>query len=143
MWVRPLILNSKWSSGTIMGIEVHGQRSSCAVWRWTGTPNATSAASREEATAQRDAGLQAWFEAEAGRLLLSDDSAATIMALTREVCGLKLAQSQLAANEGAARTRLAAAQKSESQLQKQLEVHYPPRVRPAQMRSYNSCQSPG
>ncbi|KAK9863504.1 hypothetical protein WJX84_001683 [Apatococcus fuscideae] len=95
---------------------------SAALQEATGTPNATSAASREEATAQRDAGLQAWFEAEAGRLLLSDDSAATIMALTREVCGLKLAQSQLAANEGAARTRLAAAQKSESQLQKQLEA---------------------
>lgn len=80
---------------------------------------------RTEAMARRDAGLKAWFEEETGRRLLSDDSQTAIMSLTREVCGLKLAQSQLVANESAARTRLAAAQKQEAVLQHQVQVAFP------------------
>ena len=44
------------------------------------------------------------------------------MALTREVCSLKLAQAQLAANESAAKMRLAAAQRQEAVLQVQYNV---------------------
>ncbi|KAK9819108.1 hypothetical protein WJX74_002074 [Apatococcus lobatus] len=75
-----------------------------------------------EIITRRDAGVRAWFEEETGRRLLSDDSSETIMALTREVCSLKLAQSQLAANESAARIRLAAAHKQEALLQVQVQA---------------------
>lgn len=89
-----------------------------------GSAGAVSFEERNEATARRDAGLKAWFEEETGRRLLSDDSQTTIMSLSREVCGLKLAQSQLVANESAARTRLAATQRQGTELQHQLQVAF-------------------
>ena len=88
----------------------------------TGCAEVHGSEDRHEAVTRRDAGLRAWFEEETGRRLLSGDSAESIMALTREVCSLKLAQAQLAANESAAKMRLAAGQQQEAVLQVQNKV---------------------
>ncbi|MEW5319063.1 MAG: hypothetical protein WDW38_010237 [Sanguina aurantia] len=56
----------------------------------------------EAAVAQRDVDVQLYFEREVTRLLLLPGAKDTIMALTREVCSLKLVESQLQASLAAA-----------------------------------------
>ncbi|CAD7695441.1 unnamed protein product [Ostreobium quekettii] len=68
----------------------------------SGSPHASDARSVEDAISMRDRDVVSYFEAELSRVLLSADPKEKLMALTREVCALKLSESRLLASLAAA-----------------------------------------
>lgn len=84
---------------------------------------ASSADAVAGSLAKRDADIRAYFEGEVLKCLLVSDPAEKLVALTREICGLKLSHSQLVASQAAARKRADAASMTSVALKQSLQVH--------------------
>lgn len=76
----------------------------------------------EAAIQQRDSKLQAYFDTEVLKHVLNPDHQKRSLALTREVCGLKLAHQQLIASQAAAMKCASAANLQSAVLKQQLLV---------------------
>lgn len=65
----------------------------------------TSSLMMPDAIARRDLGIKTYFEQEVVKLLLATDPREKVLGLTRELCGIKVVESQLLASLAAARRR--------------------------------------
>ncbi|GMH42030.1 hypothetical protein BSKO_09949 [Bryopsis sp. KO-2023] len=76
----------------------------------SGHPAAEEVGNVEEGCAMRDLALKNYFEKEVVKVLLKTDSREKLVSLTREICGLKMSESQLLASLAAAERRFDASQ---------------------------------
>lgn len=84
-------------------------RMAALVVEHAGTPEAEAEEGVPAGVERRDLALKQYFEREVMRALIPSDPAAKVLALAREVCGLKLVESQLLASLRAAHKRADAA----------------------------------
>ena len=90
----------------------------------TGSADTDRSQSVEAAIQQRDSKLQAYFDTEVLKHVLNPDHQKRSLALTREICGLKLAHQQLIASQAAAQKCANAANLQIVVLKQQLQVCY-------------------
>ena len=76
----------------------------------------------EAAIQQRDSGIRAYFDTQVLKHVLNPDHQKRSLALTREICGLKVAHQQLIAAHAAAKKLAGAASLQGAALKQQLQV---------------------
>lgn len=89
-----------------------------------GSADADKSQTVEAAIQQRDSDLRAYFDTELLRHVLNPDHQKRSLALTREICGLKLAHQQLIASQAAAKKCANAASLQSATLKQHLQVQY-------------------
>ena len=89
-----------------------------------GSADTDRAQTVEAAIQQRDSKLQGYFDTEVLKHVLNPDHQKRSLALTREVCGLKLAHQQLIASQAAAKKCANAANLQSTVLRQQLLVRH-------------------
>ena len=87
-----------------------------------GTADASRSQSVEAAIQQRDSDIRAYFDTHVLKHVLNPDHQKRSLALTREICGLKVAHQQLIAAHAAARKLADAASLQGATLRQQLQV---------------------
>lgn len=80
-------------------------RVAAIIMEHSGTQEVDPSGSVTESVARRDLAIKRYFETEALRLLLATDPKDKLLGLTRELCGIKVVESQLLASLAAARKR--------------------------------------
>lgn len=91
----------------------------------SGTANASRSQSIEAALQQRDSDIMAYFDTHLLKHVLNPDHQKRAMALTREICGLKVAHQQLIAAHAAAKKVTGSASLQSVTLRQQLQVCEP------------------
>lgn len=90
-----------------------------------GTPDASRSQTVEAAIQQRDSDIRAYFDTQVLKHVLNPDHQKRSLALTREICGLKVAHRQLIAAHAAAKKIAGAASLQGVTLKQQLQVTLP------------------
>jgi len=87
-----------------------------------GTADASRSQTMEAAIQQRDSDIRAYFDTHVLKHVLNPDHQKRSLALTREICGLKVAHQQLIAAHAAAKKLAGAASLQGATLRQQLQV---------------------
>ena len=87
-----------------------------------GTADASRSQTVEAAIQQRDSDIRAYFDTHVLKHVLNPDHQKRSLALTREICGLKVAHQQLIAAHAAAKKLAGAASLQGATLRQQLQV---------------------
>ena len=91
----------------------------------SGTADASRSQSVEAAIQQRDSDIKAYFDTHLLKHVLNPDHQKRALALTREICGLKVAHQQLIAAHAAAKKLVGSASLQSVTLRQQLQVCKP------------------
>lgn len=94
------------------------------LWVLTGTADTSRSQTVEAAIQQRDRDIMTYFDTHVLKHVLNPDHQKRSLALTREVCGLKVAHQQLIAAHAAAKKLAGAASLQGVTLRQQLQVSW-------------------